>query len=212
MERKVNVMASYNIHTPDVVAATVVRDLTDDRGMTISSAARVIGKTPQNFHNMLNGKSRFSAKTAELLHEKFNYSVLYLTTGMGQLYENPQDNPNYDPYAHDKDEYDESNSLGVFYIDDKHLTDREKKLNEYARKFSHLWEEANMTILGREYSNQLFVDASKVMDSLSFKPQTAVEWRLFHSMILSYSMIKHLLDPADVIKEVESISGPNKAE
>ena len=203
-------MDTYNVHAPSVVAHNIIRDIRDVRGMTIAAFARSIGKTPQNVYNMLRGESRFSKKTAKLLNERYKYSILYLTQGIGQLYENAEDNPRFSDYPFHENDPDEETqrkieeAVGVFYSTGKNLTKRERLLNEYALKFVHLFEETNLTIVGRDYTDA-FSEADKLTEELGFKARSPKEWSIFKAVLLNYSMIKCLLDPAAILKELDAI-------
>lgn len=198
---------TYNVHSTSVVANHVKHDIVNVRDMTLSEFARSIGKTPQNIYNMLNGQRRLSRKTAELLNEKYKYSIAYLTQGIGQLYENPEDNPSYSWRVNTGGEVpNETDSFGgLFFPEGGNLSKRERLLNDYAIKFKHLFQETQLTIVGRKYSADLFFEADDLAKELGFKARSPKEWSIFKSILFDYSLMKFLLDPVAILKELDEV-------
>ena len=198
-------MDTYNVHAPDVVATNIIRDITNVRRMTLAAAARFVGKTPQNFHNMLKGKSRFSMKTALLLNEKFKYSIPYLTQGVGQLYESEEDKPRSEmPFR--PDDVEDVDAFGAYYYDSSSLTEREKLLNEYAKKYSHLYEDVDLSVTGRCLDlASIFEEADEMGKMAGIQPQSVKEYSILKNIVVKYVLIKRLLDPKEIAKELESL-------
>ena len=98
-----HIMEKQIIKSAAEVAKAVQDDIVRTKGITLAEAARRIGKSPQNFYNMLTGKSRFSRRTAELLHGQFGYSMAFLTEGIGSL--NDENNINASSDKEDKTLY-----------------------------------------------------------------------------------------------------------
>lgn len=73
-------------HSPMDVAEAIRNDIIKVRRISLSSAARSIGKSPNNLYNIISGKTRLSRATANLFHQTFGYSIDYMTMGKGELY------------------------------------------------------------------------------------------------------------------------------
>ena len=122
------IMEKQIIKSAAEVAKAVQDDIVRTKGITLAEAARRIGKSPQNFYNMLTGKSRFSRRTAELLHGQFGYSMAFLTEGIGSL--NDENNINASSDKEDKTLY----PIGI-----QSFETIRKEGYAYVDKTGHIW-------------------------------------------------------------------------
>ena len=123
-----HIMEKQIIKSAAEVAKAVQDDIVRTKGITLAEAARRIGKSPQNFYNMLTGKSRFSRRTAELLHGQFGYSMAFLTEGIGSL--NDENNINASSDKEDKTLY----PIGI-----QSFETIRKEGYAYVDKTGHIW-------------------------------------------------------------------------
>ena len=198
--------------SPVDVANEVQQDLTKRMGMTLADAARKIGKTPQNFYNMLTGRSRFSRKTAQLMYEQFGYSVLFLTKGLGALYETEE--------KHGSGFIVKPNSAYPILVNKtfsvEEMTSRERRMNaiknflsqEYQR-FVYAFEDDEG--ISSELFSQVLKDLRFSPEDFGFKCETQTEKELFPIIAFWYGLIMKLADPSrlsEVLgeKKVDTVS------
>ena len=144
------IIAMKTNHSPMDVAESIRDDITNVRRISLSSAARSIGKSPNNLYNILSGKTRLSRATASLFHQTFGYSIDYMTMGEGELYSFekairsvPEDEAKAE-WTKEEGEFD-----AVYYMDNvEDLTPREAVLNHFARALAIIKEKTQQLIPG----------------------------------------------------------------
>lgn len=183
--------------SPVDVANEVQQDLTRRLGITLADAARKIGKTPQNFYNMLTGRSRFSLKTAQLMHEQFGYSVLFLTKGLGALSE-PEEKQGSGFIVKPNSAYPIMVNK-TFSVEE--MTSRERRMNaiksflsqEYQR-FVYAFEDEKG--IPSEFFSLVLKDLKFSPEDFGFKCETQTEKELFPIIAFWYGLIMKLADPS----------------
>lgn len=195
------------IFTSEDVAKTVLDDL-NRQGLKLASVARKLGKSPQNFYNMLKGRNRFSKRTAELLHDEFGYSIRFLTEGKGSLRE----------YV-ESESFDLS-SLPSFIEDDSSLSEREKILNAYSAAYIQIYliiDKITQDIPGRvptTYSITADINRSsaimKTLNDAGLSPQNARENDILSRLLVTYANILSVIDPSHIINDLNQIDPEKK--
>lgn len=199
-------MEEYVIRSAVEVANDVQNDIIQNQGISLAQAARRIGKSPQNFYNMLAGKSRFSKRTAVLLNKEFGYSVEYLTQGIGTLIISREDEMGKWTLSQGSDDsislYGEYNQQDIQTLVEKRLSQAKLLLDKVYHQ-----------IAGGEINDNtylFFIRDAKAAYSGRIKPEdygykyeTPLEMRLFTECAVWLEMIMQLLDPGRVREAFE---------
>ena len=187
-------MEGSKISTPAEIAKEVHKDLTEVRGISLASAARKIGKTPQSLYNLLGGNRRFSYKVAMLMHREFGYSIPFLTEGIGSLNDNQESKlgrliikPNSSEPIHPYREY---TTFELSTDEEQRLNDMKKAVEEAFFILRNHFETEDDVIIA--YAP--FIKSTKPEDfGITLHTQRARD--LFQSFAFWAGMIQHLIDP-----------------
>ena len=186
-------MAEHIIRSAAEVAKEVQDDIVKTRGMSLAEAARRIGKSPQNFYNMLTGRSRFSKRTAELLHAQFGYSVLCLTEGAGSLIDSSGNNlvlqSSSDTPAHVYKKYAE---MDLSNETERRLYDLKVKLEDVYMSIAPSFATDEDPII-------LYARKCKISpEEFGFECKTSKEKELFKVYAFWAGLVKELIDPSRI--------------
>ncbi len=189
-------------HSPEEVAEAIRTDIIKARRITLSDAARKLGKSPNNIYNILNGKSRISRSIANQFHQEFGYSVEFLTMGEGELYENTL--PVRELSKEEVEGQEENPYDAIYYMTDADdFTPRERVLNNFARALSIIYGEASRLIPGtiRLERGAEFID---LVDN-QFTAKTKREQQLMNAIQNRYSDLRELIDLERILNEVNAL-------
>ncbi len=190
------------ITSPVDVARTVQNDL-ESQGYKLAAVARKMGKSPQNFYNMLSGKYRFSKKTAQKLHDEYGYSIIYLTEGRGTLRDYEQDIP-LGPSSYPQFEMGNSN-----------LTPRERLFNDYLIAYTKIYttiDDITSDIPRRTpFQEDISTTARKsneFMNALKesgYAPMNKTEELQMSQLLMAYESILAVLDPIHLVHDLSHL-------
>lgn len=81
-------LQNKKLKTPEEVARTIYADFKINSFSREIAATKLGMKSKQTLTNILCSKKYFSKKQAERFHQAFGYSIVFLTSGKGSLYNN----------------------------------------------------------------------------------------------------------------------------
>ena len=162
------------------------------RNIKIASAARMIGKSPQNLNNILRGNRHLSQSTAELFHREFGWSIQYMRFGIGQLEEttiNSNDHRNNILL-----------NIGyVFPLNDNTLTEKEKEWNRIAYVLKNTYIKLN-----NELPQNVTTNVNKIINqSYISKAKTEKEKRSEATIILYSQLIRQITDEQSIFNKLK---------
>ncbi len=190
------------ITSPVDVARTVQNDL-ESQGYKLAAVARKMGKSPQNFYNMLSGKCRFSKKTAQMLHDEFGYSISFLTEGRGNLRDYEEDIP-LGP-----------SSYPQVVIGNSNQTPREKLFNDYLTAYIKIYttiDDITSNISRRtpfqEDISTTVRNSNEFMNALKesgYVPMNKTEELQMSQLLMAYESILAVLSPIHLVNDLSHL-------